>query len=282
MARKPTGQDRPPDLPPNTAIQLIRKQLERAGRIATLHYGDPQIAAWESTTESILARAFGSPGGELHKNTRDFKNARNMVFWADMPDALHQQNHVASTERQQALLLAFIEQLEIEEATRPTSGHPIGAQQRPSTNDRIRRLLERFHFAARQLRDRYGDRPTISIDDEYDVQDLLHALLRIDFDDVRREEPTQSLAGKSARMDFLLKAEEVVIETKMGRKGLTQKELGDELFADVQRYATHGDCKTLWCFVYDPAGHVGNPRGIERDLSRKHDRLDVFVIIRPE
>lgn len=108
MARKPTGPDRPPDLLPSTAIQLLRKQLERAADIVALNYSDPQIAAWESTTEAILARAFGSPGGELHKNTQDFGNARGQIMWNDVPDVFLQQNHVASTERQRALLEAFI------------------------------------------------------------------------------------------------------------------------------------------------------------------------------
>lgn len=43
------------------------------------------------------------------------------------------------------------------------------------------------------------------LEDEYDVQDLPHALLLLYFDDVRAEEWTPSYAGKSARMDFLLK-----------------------------------------------------------------------------
>ncbi len=56
---------------------------------------------------------------------------------------------------------------------------------------------------------------------------LLHALLLLYFDDIRAEAWTPSYAGKSARMDFLLKNEGVVIEVKKTRLGLTDKELGD-------------------------------------------------------
>ncbi len=49
---------------------------------------------------------------------------------------------------------------------------------------------------------------------EYDVQDLLHALLRPWVQDVRPEEYTPSYAGKGTRMDFLLPTHELVIETK--------------------------------------------------------------------
>ena len=78
---------------------------------------------------------------------------------------------------------------------------------------------------------------------------LLHALLLLYFDDVRAEEWTPSYAGKSSRMDFLLKNERVVIEVKKTRQGLADKELGDQLIIDVDRYKVHPDCKRLICFV---------------------------------
>ena len=36
---------------------------------------------------------------------------------------------------------------------------------------------------ARQLRERHDNRATLETEDEYDVQDLVHALLRWDFND---------------------------------------------------------------------------------------------------
>lgn len=75
-------------------------------------------------------------------------------------------------------------------------------------------IFSHFYKVARQLRCRYENRETLKIEDEYDVQDLLHALLLLYFDDVRAEEWTPSYAGKSSRMDFLLKNERVVIEVK--------------------------------------------------------------------
>lgn len=154
------------------------------------------------------------------------------------------------------------------------------AAEKPTEGDFLQRIFERFDDVAKQLRQRYGGRSTVDIHDEYDVQDLLHALLRIYFDDIRNEEWTPSYGGKSGRMDFLLKSEQCVIETKMARKGLTHKELGDELIIDIDRYKAHPDCKELWCFVYDPSGYVRNPRGIEADLSGKRGALSVRVIIR--
>lgn len=142
-------------------------------------------------------------------------------------------------------------------------------------------LFNKFHAVAKQLRNRYNSRSTLDIEDEYDVQDLLHALLRLYFDDVRNEEWTPSYAGGSSRMDFLLKEEEIVIEVKKTRKGLNDKELGKQLIEDKEKYKAHPDCKKLICFTYDPEGRIVNPKGIENDLNAQGDDFEVLVVIKP-
>ncbi len=146
----------------------------------------------------------------------------------------------------------------------------------------IEHVCTHFHSIARQLRERHNGRKTLDIADEYDVQDLLHALLRLFFEDVRTEEWTPSYAGSSARVDFLLKKEQVVVEVKKTRASLRGKQLGDQLINDIARYKGHSDCSTLYCFVYDPEGLIGNPRGIESDLSREDDGFTVKVHIAPK
>ncbi|WP_218080497.1 PD-(D/E)XK nuclease domain-containing protein [Anthocerotibacter panamensis] len=144
----------------------------------------------------------------------------------------------------------------------------------------LEKIFVRFH-AAQQLRSRHNNYPTLIVKDEYDVQDLLHALLRIEFDDIRAEEPTPSYAGGSARIDFLLKQEKIVIEVKKTRERLLAKEVGEQLIIDIGRYKAHPDCQTLICFVYDPEGLIANPHGIENDLSGDRDSLNVKVFITP-
>lgn len=145
----------------------------------------------------------------------------------------------------------------------------------------LQTVAERFHQVARQLRNRHDGRPTLSVADEYDVQDLLHSLLRLFFDDIRPEEHTPSYAGKSTRMDFLLKNEKVVVEVKKTRSSMSAGEVGTQLIEDTARYASHPDCEALVCFVYDPEGLLPNPRGLEADLTRQKGELPVHVFIRP-
>lgn len=143
------------------------------------------------------------------------------------------------------------------------------------------RIFLRFHAVAVQLRQRHADRPTIDVRDEYDVQDLLHGLLRLDFDDVREEEVTPSYAGKSSRTDFWLPQIDTVVETKMTRPGLGAKELGDQLIIDIARYRQLQKCRRLFCFVYDPDGRVKNARGFEADLNRDDHGIEVRVAVFP-
>lgn len=156
---------------------------------------------------------------------------------------------------------------------------PIGRER--DSLEILVRLFTRFHIVAQQLRERHGGRPTLEITDEYDVQDLLHALLRLEFDDVRPEDHVPAYAGGRSRVDFLLKREQIVVEAKRTRDGLGATEVGAQLLVDIGRYRAHPDCKTLVCFVYDPEGRIKNPRGIEDDLTGGDHGLPVRVFIRP-
>lgn len=146
----------------------------------------------------------------------------------------------------------------------------------------IESIFDRFHVVAKQIETRYDNRPTIAINDEYDAQDLLHALLKLYFDDVRPEEWTPSYAGRSSRVDFLLKNENIVVEVKKTRRNLSDKEIGEQLIIDINRYKSHPSCKTLLCFVYDPAQLIKNPSGLENDLNMEQDNFRVLVKIVPK
>jgi hypothetical protein len=84
----------------------------------------------------------------------------------------------------------------------------------------IVRLAERLHRVVGQLRNRHNRRATLAVNDEYDVQDLFHALLTLFFDDIRQEEWTPSYAGGASRIDFLLREIETVVEIKKTRPSL--------------------------------------------------------------
>jgi REase_DpnII-MboI len=117
----------------------------------------------------------------------------------------------------------------------------------------------------------------LSFSTEYDVQDLLHALLRPWVADIRPEEFTPSYAGSSTRMDFLLPAYTIVLELKCVRDRNHAKKIGDELIVDINHYQQHPDCNRLWCVVFDQDHLLTNAAGLKNDLEGEHSTKDGSV-----
>lgn len=151
-----------------------------------------------------------------------------------------------------------------------------------STLELLRKTCGRFHLIARQLRLRGEYRPTLEINDEYDLQDLFYALLRLQFDEVGTEEWSPPYANGTQRTTFLLDWGQTAVVVKQTRSGLSTKELVEQVKADTAQYAARPNGRTLVCFIYDPEGRVGNPRGLEADLTKTTDRFTVEVIVAPK
>ncbi len=193
-------------------------------------------------------------------------------------DLISRFSNLVSLEQFQALVKRLFKQLELKQRL---FSIPVEVSE-DKVSLFLLPIIERFHKCALQLRNRHDSRSTLTITDEYDVQDLLHSILKINFEDVRPEEAVPSYAGKNTRVDFLLKRESTLIEVKKTRSTLKDKEIGDQLILDVAHYKSHPDCKRLICFVYDPDSLISNPRGLEDDLNRlTSDDLLVEIYIRP-
>jgi hypothetical protein len=124
---------------------------------------------------------------------------------------------VRSVRSQISALYSILDRLNlIDEGPAPASLIENGVQH----ERHLELLIERFHRVVLQMRIRHDSRATLDVKDEYDVQDLLHALLKIFFDDIRDEEWTPSYAGGSKRIDFLIPKLKIALEVKKGRPTL--------------------------------------------------------------
>lgn len=133
----------------------------------------------------------------------------------------------------------------------------------------LENLFEKFSAITYQLNSRNQNRLTLEIKDEYDVQYLLHSLLKLQFNDIRDENPLPKVAGASSRTDFHLYDEKIVLETKMTRRGLTDKEIGKELIIDIAQYSDQKNIDYIIFFIYDPAHLIRNKGQIITDIERK-------------
>jgi len=147
--------------------------------------------------------------------------------------------------------------------------------------DLITALCRRLPLLVERLGNRQRKRTSFVVQDEYDVQDLMHGILKLHFDDVRPEEWTPSYAGNSSRVDFYLPRERIVLEAKMTRPALGQKEVVNQLLIDVARYAHMQTVDTLVCLVYDPERRCGNPATLENDIESSASRLGIRVVVCP-
>jgi hypothetical protein len=254
------------------ALAHLNKQISEIEHLQKAQKFSPAFEKWRRDTEVVIAKSFG----ESSKQIQDFSAIHYslMAFTDVTPDSEFQRAYVNGLNSAQAVLQSLVSEIEQfwESNSQDTNPNAIVI---------IRRLVYRFHIAARQLRSRHGGQPTLTVKNEYDAQDLFHVFLKLHFDDIRSEEYVPSYAGGNSRMDFLLKKEQIVVELKKTRKDLGEKEIGAQLIIDIARYKAHQDCKTLVCFVYDPEGVIGNPAGLEKDLSWSKDGFSVETLIYP-
>ena len=148
----------------------------------------------------------------------------------------------------------------------------------------VTEIADRFILVRRSLRKHPRGGQTIVFNDEWDDQYLFKGLLRVFFEDVRDEEYIPSYAGSNSRIDYLLPEYAIGIELKHASGSLREKEVGEQLIIDRDRYKQLRKIGHLICIVFDPDGWVANPRGIENDLqvavSEPGLTVTVFIVDR--
>ncbi len=268
-------------VPRYQATQQIRRQLSRLQDIRretpkTVFSIRPRLRRldlWQKYTYEMLRRLFSND--ELAREFASVPQPKITLPMRLSEESLKLKPYVYNLQKQ---LTSILDRLDLY----PEPQLDLQADERTNAINIVERLATRFHLFASQLASRRRDRQAFLISDEFDLQDLFHALLMLFFDDVRPEEYTPSYAARSSKIDFILKPEQIAVELKMAGPKLRGKEVGDQLIIDIDRYRSHPDCQTLVCFVYDPKRLIDNPVGLERDLSRIEHNFHVKVVISPK
>lgn len=227
----------------------------------------PEFTAWRDKTKRFIYHHYGADSPEYS----GFSNICYSLYAQTMYDKA--EDHINACKQgldtSKGILKNYLSELLEDDAD--------NADTADSVKD-LERIFTRFRKVAIQLTRRYDGRETLRITDEYDVQDLLHSLLSLYYDDIRPEEWTPSYAGSSVRIDFVIPEIKTVIEVKKTRDSMTDKKLSEELIIDIEKYQKHPDCEKIYCFVYDPDTILRNPVAIKKDLEEKHQGLvRVFI-----
>jgi hypothetical protein len=114
------------------------------------------------------------------------------------------------------------------------------------------RVCARVGKAARSLTSRRATKRSFELSDEYDVQDLLHALLRAFFKYPVTENPVSKSAGPvSTRADLCIQELGLIVEVKFVRTQRDQKRIEKELAEDLVFYTAWDPLKYLFFVIFN-------------------------------
>lgn len=270
----------------NEATQKINQRKMEIEKLRELGDESPEFKKWQRGVEVLLKKVFGDKSEQCERFSvvRYYPLVYSYARETPQHELKAAYNH--GLDEANMLLNSFVE--ELEEYGLPQGDIALKTEG-GSTNDlcesdcvnAVLAVCNRLHQAIQPLKSRRKNKPAFQIQDEYDVQDIIHSLLLVNFQDIRSEESVPSHGGSNSRIDFLLRNEKIGLEIKMASSNLDNRALSEQLSADIIKYQAHQNCKTLICFVYDPKNLIKNPYGIESDLSKNYDGMEVKVVIRP-
>ncbi|MBI2417436.1 MAG: hypothetical protein HYV28_05940 [Ignavibacteriales bacterium] len=152
--------------------------------------------------------------------------------------------------------------------------------------DMILSVIDRFTSASKSLSTRRKGKPIIRIRDEYDVQDILHVILKPFIPTIRTEEVVPGNDDRRfLKIDFLTGKGKTALECKFIRNKAHAKKISAEINDDIQTYINHPDCDNLVFFIYDPNLFIPSPTLFEnkytanQSVNQKH--VKILLRIRP-
>lgn len=155
-------------------------------------------------------------------------------------------------------------------------------------------VLENFENAVIKITDpkeRYGGKTAnpkktpkivISIEDEYDVQDILYVVLKSVFPKIKYENPLAKFGGRSTRLDFVLMEEGVIIEVKqINENERNDKKFIDQMKIDLESYHVLDYLNELIFFIYAPKAiqDLDNFMELEGERTIQGKTFNVTVVV---
>ncbi|AZB34251.1 PD-(D/E)XK nuclease domain-containing protein [Chryseobacterium bernardetii] len=156
-----------------------------------------------------------------------------------------------------------------------------------TAKDLIIAILKNFENSIKKISDkamRYGkekqNRAVISINDEYDVQDLLYIPLKSIFPEIKYEDDIGNYGGSAKRLDFYLREEGIIIEVKHINIA-DDKKYTKQMKEDLQSYHVVNKLNDIIFFIYAPNAiqDINNFNELQ-NIQTIHDKtFNVIVIV---
>ena len=153
---------------------------------------------------------------------------------------------------------------------------PWARPEEPATYEplsRLERLLRRLPRLARELGRR--QRAPLVVRDDRDLDDLLRALLVIEFDDVRPQARTPRYESGNRTM-YYLGEESIAVVGHLMRVGMDEIEVARRFAEEVAELRRRAECDALVQLVYDPERRLPNPQRLE--AASRCDNLRCVIV----
>lgn len=121
--------------------------------------------------------------------------------------------------------------------------------------------------------------PKLCIENEYDLQRMVYAAISVLFPDVRIEEVEDS-GHHMIRKDIVLDKEDIAIELKCTRNSMTERDLSEEIAADMIHYGN----KIVFFYIYDKENCIQSPGSFQAAYEQHcvDDKSIHVVIFQPK
>ena len=157
---------------PKNALQQINHYLNHVDELLKLNYkiGSSKKSELNSEIRGFLTSAFENGDRKGYTSSPAFFIAST----GHTPtESEKQDDYISSLHRMKSHLIRFRSEIQ-------TTINSDIIEDR-DVLETLELIFSKFHIVARQLRQRHDDRNTLIVENEYDVQDLLHAILKIFF-----------------------------------------------------------------------------------------------------
>lgn len=228
-------------------LKSMRPKFEDIQQQSEIEYAD--LDSLTNRFKTTVIEMYGC-NSQLSQRYEEWK-AYWLSSWnqRDSPQTRHQQvqqDYRDGLNKTLKELDSVIEQLELK--LRHSGAAPKLA---PSAEIQLILLLcSRLNHSAKILNRRRAGKQPFEITDEYDVQDLLQAILRAYFKYSISEEPISKLSGSSSRADFAIQDLGVIIEAKYVHGPNEQDRINKQFAEDVQSYSQWPYLEHFFYVVY--------------------------------
>lgn len=156
-------------------------------------------------------------------------------------------------------------------------------EKQTSTGADVEKYIRNFCMFLEALTEKKADRRAtlqetvlreIKIQNEYDLQHLLYAVLKPLYPDIRSEVSEDSGVG-TIRSDIEIPTLGLILEAKCTREKMNLKKLTEEIEADIVHY----QAEQIIFYVYDKEKIVKDKQNYENQFSRMFDGKKVRLIV---